>query len=175
LFHAIQLLIPPVKVVHRLDRELCQKIIDYLEQHNTLTLATSIGGQPWAASLYYVNDRFNLYFLSKPEARHCQHLRENSAVAATINDDYKNWREIKGVQLEGTAYYVSGTVEKAGAMSLYLIKYPFVKDFISVSRLKEALSSVKIYKIEPSTVWFVDNSAGYFDRKELKISAVNNT
>jgi len=153
-----------------MEAKLRATILDYLEKHNTLTLATAGDGQPWATALYYVNDGFNLYILSKPETRHCQNLAQNPAVAVTINEDYKNWREIKGIQMEGRAYQLSGRGEKARAWALYLRKYPFVKDFIMLPRFKEALESVKLYKIVPTAVWFIDNTKGYFNKQKIELN-----
>jgi len=152
-----------------LEAELRLKILNYLEQHNTLTLATTGNEQPWATALYYVNKDFVLYFLSKPQSRHCQNLTANPKVSAAVNEDYKDWTAIQGIQLEGRAYPVNGKIEKAKAMALYLNKYPFVKDFYSVSSLRRAMSSVKLYKIVPNIIWFIDNSEGYFNRKSITL------
>lgn len=151
-----------------MDEKLRLKILNYMAAHNTLTLATTNGQKPWAAALYYVNKDFILYFLSKPQSLHCQNLNLNPNVSVTINEDYKNWREIQGIQLEGRACQVTEKTEKARAMALYIKKYPFVKNFYSVSNLKNALLSVKLYKIVPETIYFVDNSRGYFDRGQIQ-------
>lgn len=152
-----------------MEEKLRVKILNYMERHNTLTLATTDGEQPWAAALFYVNDGFNLYFLSKPDSRHCQNLTARPQVAVTINEDYRDWQEIRGVQLKGRAYPVTGKMERAKAMALYLKKYPFVKNFYLVSAFKRVMSKVELYKIVPEAIWFVDNSGGYFNRQKLLI------
>lgn len=150
-----------------MDEQLRRKVLAYLEEHTTLTLATTDGKHPWAAALYYVNDGFNLYFLSKPGARHCRNLAAVPVVAATITGDYSSWRQIKGVQLEGRACRVEDKKERARVMALYLKKYPFVRDFLSSPALAKALASVSVYKIMPAALWFTDNSGGYFDRQQI--------
>lgn len=152
-----------------MEEKLRVKILNYMERHNTLTLATTDGEQPWAAALFYVNDGFNLYFLSKPDSRHCQNLTARPQVAVTINEDYRNWQEIRGVQLKGRAYPVTGKLERAKATALYLKKYPFVKNFYLVPAFKRVMSKVELYKIVPEVIWFVDNSGGHFNRQKLLI------
>ena len=85
-----------------MEREALKKtIIAYMEIHNTLSLATEKDGAPHAATVFYVNTGFEIYFLSSPSTRHGEHLAHNPRVSATIDEDYSNWLLIKGIQLEG--------------------------------------------------------------------------
>ena len=102
------------------------QILDYLRSHNTMTLATCAGDAPWAATVFFASDDLQLYFFSAPDSRHCQNLALNSKVAVTIQEDYHDWREIKGIQLEGQVALVDGVLEKAKAMAVYARKYPGV-------------------------------------------------
>ena len=83
--------------------DLKQQIVDYLKSHNTMTLATCAGDVPWAATVFFASDDLRLYFFSAPESRHCQNLAANGRVAVTVQEDYQDWRKIKGIQLEGRA------------------------------------------------------------------------
>src|SRR5712692_6269869 len=104
--------------------ELKQQILDYMESHNTMTLGTCHGEAPWAATVFYASDGLRLYFFSAPDTRHCQNLAANARVAVTIQEDYRDWRKIKGIQLEGTVALVDSMIEKAEAMAVYAGKYP---------------------------------------------------
>lgn len=157
----------------RLKRE----VLAYLEGHNTMSLATCQGGKPWAASVFYVHaDDLTLYFLSEPETRHSQELEINPEVSATINEDYRDWREIKGIQLEGKAQKVTSPLEKAKALALYIRKFPFVKDFIpsSLAAFSQMVISgkafpVEIYKVVPKRLFYLDNEKGFSHREELQL------
>ena len=81
--------------------ELKTQVLDYLRSHNTMTLATSTGDSPWAATVFFASDDLRLYFFSAPDSRHGQNLAVNPQVAVTIQEDYHDWRAIKGIQLEG--------------------------------------------------------------------------
>ncbi len=99
--------------------ELKQQIVDYLKSHNTMTLATCAGDVPWAATVFFASDDLRLYFFSAPESRHCQNLAANGRVAVTVQEDYQDWRKIKGIQLEGRVELVDGMTAKAKAMAVY--------------------------------------------------------
>ena len=91
------------------------EVLAYLGERYSLTLATDGAGGPWAAGSYFASDGLTLYFLSDPASRHCQDIAVDGRVAAAIHEDYKDWREIRGVQLEGTAGPVVGAADLARA------------------------------------------------------------
>jgi uncharacterized protein len=149
-----------------------QQILDYLETHNTMTLATCSGDVPWAATVFYASNDLRLYFFSVPDSRHCQNLAANARVAVTIQEDYRDWRKIKGIQLEGTVTAVDGLVEKAKAMAVYARKYPeIIKLFTNPASglFYQAFLKVKFYCIIPERLFFIDNEQGFGKRQELAI------
>lgn len=151
-----------------------RQILDYLKGHNTMTLATSAGDSPWAATVFFASDDLRLYFFSAPESRHCQNLAANARVAVTIQEDYKDWRTIKGIQLEGRVTLVDGVLEKAKAMAIYAIKYPdVIKLFTDPSSgvFHKAFLKVKFYCVVPEKLFFIDNEQGFGKRQELPLGA----
>jgi uncharacterized protein len=152
--------------------ELKQQVLSYLETHNTMTLATCSGDVPWAATVFYASNDLRLYFFSVPDSRHCQNLAANARVAVTIQEDYRDWRKIKGIQLEGTVTAVDGLVEKAKAMAVYARKYPeIIKLFTNPASglFYQAFLKVKFYCIIPERLFFIDNEQGFGKRQELAI------
>jgi uncharacterized protein YhbP (UPF0306 family) len=154
-----------------MEAELKQQILDYIESHNTMTLATCQGGSPWAATVFYASDGFRLYFFSAPDSRHCQNLAANPQVAVTIQEDYHDWREIKGIQLEGKVVNVDSLLEKGKAMVVYARKYPQVmKIFTDPSSgvFYQAFLKVKFYCVVPERIFYIDNQQfGFGKRQEL--------
>lgn len=149
-----------------------QQILGYLHDHNTMTLATCAADSPWAATVFYANDDLHLYFFSSPESRHCQNLAANPRVAVTVQEDYKDWREIKGIQLEGKVTAVESVLEKAKAMTIYARKYPAViKLFTNPASgiFYQAFLKVKFYRVVPETVFYIDNAKGFGKRQELTL------
>ena len=150
-----------------------QQILDYLHSHNTMTLATCAGDSPWAATVFYASEEFRLYFFSSPESRHCQNLAANPHVAVTVQEDYQDWREIKGIQLEGKVVAVESVLEKAKAMTAYARKYPTViKLFTNPASgvFYKAFLKVKFYCVMPERVFYIDNEQGFGKRQELAVS-----
>lgn len=150
-----------------------QQLLDYLDGHNTLTLATSVGDVPWAATVFYASDEFELYFFSSPDSRHGQNLSLNPRVAVTIQEDYKDWRAIQGIQLEGRVVPVDGIIEKTQAMAIYARKYAdVIKLFTDPSSgvFHKAFLKVKFYRVEPEKLFFIDNQQGFGKRQEFTLS-----
>ena len=139
----------------------------YLERHQVMTLATAAGDDLWAAALFYVNLDFSLFFLSAGHTRHARHLKGSSRVAATIQEDYRDWREIKGIQLEGTADRLHGA-ERAQAITLYGRKFPVIGQ--PVAAIAEALARVDWYRVTPARLYFIDNSKGFGHRDEVPLT-----
>ncbi len=153
--------------------DLKRQILDYLQSHNTMTLATCAGEVPWAATVFYASDDLRLYFFSAPDSRHCQNLAANSHVAVTIQEDYEDWREIKGIQLEGSVLLVDGVLEKAKAMAVYARKYPdVIKLFTNPASgvFYKAFLKVKFYCVIPDRVLYIDNEQGFGKRQELAVA-----
>jgi len=155
-----------------MSEELRNHVLHYLESHNTMTLGTSLGDSPWAATVFYASEGFELYFFSSPDSRHCQNLAENPRVAVTIQEDYTDWRKIKGIQLEGTVGLVDSTLEKAKAMAVYARKYPdVIKLFANPASgvFYKAFLKVKFYCVRPKRVFFIDNEQGFGQRREVPL------
>ena len=155
-----------------MSAELEEQVLAYLRTHNTMTLATSAGNVPWAATVFYANDRWQLYFFSSPDARHSQNLRENSRAAVTIQEDYHDWRTIQGIQLEGRVAAVEGVLEKAQAMAVYARKYAdIIKLFNDPASgiLHKAFLKVKFYRVTPEKIFYIDNARGFGQRQELDL------
>jgi len=151
-----------------------QQVLSYLETHNTMTLGTCSGDVPWAATVFYASDDLRLYFFSVPDSRHCQNLAANPRVAVTVQEDYHDWRKIKGIQLEGTAILVDSIIEKAKAMAVYARKYPeVIKLFTNPASglFHKAFLKVKFYCVIPEKLFFIDNEQGFGKRQELVIDA----
>ena len=156
------------------NRRLEEKILRYLETCNTISLATAVGDVPHAAAVFYVSIGVNLYFLSNPKSRHGENLIQNPWVSGTINEDYSNWLQIKGIQFEGRVECIGGILKQTRIARAYVKKFPNVADFlISPHKLgkeiAQKVSKVKFFQIWPTKIYFLDNSLGFGHREELDI------
>lgn len=140
------------------------RALDYLAAHRVMTLATQGPEGLWAADVFYVNSGFNLYFVSSHTSRHGRNLAAQPQVAATVHDDYLDWREIKGIQLEGAVERVAAA-EEAGVRTLYGRKFPVAADLTGApAPIVSAFAKARWYKLAATRVYFIDNSAGFGHR-----------
>lgn len=147
-----------------------EKVQAYLQSHHVATIATS-DGNIWAAAVFYASDGYTFYFLSSPSSRHCRNLAGNARVALTIQEDYADWPDIKGVQAEGIATEISGS-EEEHARRLYGQKFPLVGKLAQApAAIVKAMAKVRWYKVVPTRLYFIDNSAGFGQRDEIDLSA----
>lgn len=132
-----------------------------------MTLAT-IGVQgPWAAAVFYASLEFELVFLSAAHTRHGQDLTSNPRAAATIQEDYEDWPDIQGIQLEGEVHLLEGKERKA-AIALYQNKFPFLES--AGAQIQSALRRVNWYRLTPDRLHFIDNSRGFGHRDEIELT-----
>lgn len=138
--------------------------LDYLTAHRVLTLATKGPAGVWAAAVFYASEEFSLYFLSASGTRHVQNLRQQPRAAGTIQEDYAEWQEIKGIQLEGPVQQLSGA-EREAAMALYAEKFTFLRE--APPPVRQALERVDWFKLRPDSLYFIDNSRGFGHRDRI--------
>lgn len=149
--------------------DLRMRVEDYLREHHVATLATVGAEGVWAAAVFYVSDGYKLYFLSSPTSRHCQNLAHDGRVAVTIQEDYADWPDIKGVQVEGDAVEIAGAEEKQARL-LYGQKFAVVGKLAQApAAIVKAMAKVRWYKVVPQRLYFIDNSAGFGHRDEVDL------
>lgn len=138
----------------------------YLQTHQVISLATVGTDGVWGAAVFYVNDDFDLYFLSAGHTRHAQNITVTPQIAATIQEDYKDWPLIQGIQLEGVVRQLWG-VERQRCIELYQSKYPFLAG--DDPQIVTAVSKVNWYCLSPTRLYFIDNSKGLGHRDEVDL------
>jgi uncharacterized protein YhbP (UPF0306 family) len=147
-----------------------EQVQSYLREHHVMTLASHGTEGVWAAALFYASDGFAIYFLSSPTSRHCVNLTRNPRVSAAVHEDYADWKEIKGVQLEGVASVLAGDEEEQ-ARRLYGAKFPVVGKLEQApASIVKALAKVRWYRLIPERLYFIDNSAGFGHRDQIELS-----
>lgn len=144
-----------------------QQALHYLQTHQVMTLATVGEEGVWATAVFYVNQEFDFYFLSAEHTRHAQNFLHQSHIAATIQEDYRDWTNIKGVQLEGIVEKLSGTTQ-IWAIAQYTKKYPFLEN--ADTQLVRALTKVNWYQLITKRLYFIDNSKGLGHRVEVSLT-----
>lgn len=151
-----------------------ERIAAFLAEHSTMALATvDADGVPSAAAVFYAHDRgLKLYFLSEERTRHGQNLLRCPTVAATIQADGQDWRDIRGLQLRGTAGVLTGA-EVAHAATCYGRKYAFVGALLAGRAgpdvLTGPLARARFWVLRPTWFRLVDNTVRFGFKEELTL------
>lgn len=147
-----------------------------LDSFGTLTLATQSQQGPWAAALFYARDeKLNLYFISDNSSRHVLELIENEAVAITVNGDHKTWKNIRGLQISGTAERV-GPEERARVEELYLSKFADLKQLLTApstageQRIASEFRASDFFRVRPKTIRVIDNRKEFGHTEEILVA-----
>ena len=113
-----------------MDETIRKKIIELLDQHRLMTVATNRpDGWPQATTVGYVNDGLTLYFLCGPESQKAHNLARDNRVSLTIDHDVTDPMAITGLSMAAHAYPVTDPAEVAKAMQLLGQRYPEYASF----------------------------------------------
>ena len=167
--------------------ELRQTVLAFLQQHHVMTLATqgaaAAAGDtdgddgdsvdtdscPWAAAVVYAHDATTLYFLSSARSRHARDLARDARVAVSIQSQPADWKDIRGIQLQGRAVQLEGA-ERLAAMARYGLRFPIVGNLARApAAIVQAFAKVSWYRVDAKYLFFIDNSKGFGHRDRLDL------
>ena len=145
---------------------------DLAHRETTMTVATAQGNTPWAAPVYYVYRSAHFYFFSDPCSRHIVESQVTGRSAASVHATANSWKDIRGLQMSGCIRQVSLGSEAARAVTAYLRKFPFTREFFSsgMPLTMEAFQQrfkVRMYAFIPELVYYLDNRIRFGFREKI--------
>ena len=127
--------------------EVPQQVLDYLELHHIITIATaSFTGMPHAATTAYVSDGSGVYFSMQPQEVTVRNIDANHFASFTVDDytpDFRKVRELRGV---GRSAPLTDADRINAVLGLFSYKLP--------NTPKDALTN--ILHVRPLELHFVD-------------------
>lgn len=106
-------------------------IIKVLDESTELSLATCRpDGFPQATTLNFVHDQLHLYCAIGLDSQKAHNIRANNKVSATINRPKRDWRDLQGVSIGGTARIVDDPQQMRMVAERLLSRYPHIRQFI---------------------------------------------
>ena len=136
-------------------KDLRTLIVEYLSSAKLMQVATSREGQPWICTVFFAFDNnLNLYWISKPDSRHSEEIRQNEKVSGTIVLPHKIGEKVRGIQLQGVAKKLSDKTEAADAMDYYAERFSTPKE--RVKAILDNTGGYVVYKITPQTFVLFD-------------------
>jgi uncharacterized protein YhbP (UPF0306 family) len=131
------------------DVQVPSEVLDFLQEHQTLTLATtSKNGSPWANAFLYVNDGGRLFFWARPNSTTARNIAEQPTVAFAIDEYSADLRETRGLHGRGECRAITGE-EIARMADLFGQKFPQLSRGQTIS--------IAFFSITPSELVFTDS------------------
>ncbi len=132
---------------------LSEKIQDFLDRANFMTLSTSVAGNASAANVYYANDGTDIYFFTFNPSRKAVQISVNPKVQCVIRPDGEDG--IKELQIDGYAHKIKDKDEANKAREAILNVTEAFSDFMHDEFLIQN-DVVGYYKIKPTVIKYVD-------------------
>jgi len=128
-----------------------KQIIDFINKHHVLTLATSVDNKPYTSNCFYsYNESSNvLIFTSDESTKHIKDVLTNNYVGANIVLETSVVGKIQGLQINGFMHKAENELLKK-YKKCYLKKFPFA-----------ILKNTALWFIEPDFLKMTDNRLGF--------------
>ncbi len=128
-----------------------KRIVEFINEHHVLTLATSDGNNPWCANCFYVylEEENCFVFTSDEKTKHVHDVLTNSNVAGSVVLETNTVGKIQGIQF-------SGVMQKPGkelapkAKKAYLKKFPYA-----------VLMKTTLWAVHLNLIKMTDNRLGF--------------
>ncbi|MCX6258390.1 MAG: pyridoxamine 5'-phosphate oxidase family protein [Bacteroidia bacterium] len=127
-----------------------KKIINFINKHHVLTLATASINGPYCANCFYIYlKEKNLFaFTSDKETRHIREISEMNKVAGTVYVDTLIIGKIQGIQFTGVIFE-PGDELLARIRAAYIMRFPVA-----------LLMDTTFWAVEPYFIKMTDNRFG---------------
>ena len=146
--------------------------LQLIQTQKPLVLATA-APEPWSAPVYYEYKKQRFYFFSAADSRHIAAALSSGRCSGAVFRDSDNWREIEGLQMEGSLEEVRFGAEAAGVFATYVQRFPTVKSFFAEAVFDFAQFvqrfSARLYAFVPERVFYVNNQIGFGKRRETEL------
>ncbi len=128
-----------------------KKIIEFINKHHVLTLATSQKNIPYAANCFYVyyEEENMLVFTTDHKTKHAQDAIEQNIVAGSIVLETNVVGKIQGVQFQGKMYEPKDELLKR-VKARYLKRFPVAM-----------LMKTNLWVVDLNFLKFTDNRLGF--------------
>jgi nitroimidazol reductase NimA-like FMN-containing flavoprotein (pyridoxamine 5'-phosphate oxidase superfamily) len=141
-----------------MDDALRPKILELLDQHRIMTVATlRPDGWPQATTVGYGNDGLTLYFLCGLDSQKAHNIARDNRVSITIDHDTPQVMDITGLSMAAHAVAVTDPAESERALALLIQKYPPQNVSLPMPRPSE----VRIFRVVPKVISVLDYSKGF--------------
>lgn len=140
-----------------MDENLLETIKTILANGKDMTIATvREDGFPQTTTVSYVSDGTTIHFGCDPTSQKARNILRNGKVSLTVDLDYTDWNQIKGLSMGAMAEQVTDADEMKLMADLMLKKFPQVAEFVS-----DKLDELSVFRVTPKVVSVLDYSRGF--------------
>ncbi len=142
-----------------MDEKLRRKILELLDRHRIMTLATlRPDGWPQATTVGYANEGLTLYFLCGRDSQKAANLARDDRVSLTIDHDTPQVMEITGLSMAARAQPVTDPAEAEKIARMLFAKYPQQG---SLPIQAPSLSDAAVFRVTPTVISVLDYTKGF--------------
>ena len=140
-----------------MKREFKRQIVDLLNEHRIMTVATTrADGWPQATVVGYANDGLIIYCLISRDSQKCANIMRDPRVSLAIAKDYPQTLQIRGLSIAAQAVEVTDQGEIDHVAEILLRRYP---EYKVMPRPDPA--AVPTFRLTPEIVSILDYSKGF--------------
>jgi nitroimidazol reductase NimA-like FMN-containing flavoprotein (pyridoxamine 5'-phosphate oxidase superfamily) len=142
------------------DAIIRRKIVELLDTHRTMTIATlRPDGWPQATMVGYVNEGLVLYFLCGLDSQKPANLARDDRVSITIGDDTDDILQITGLSMAARATPVLDRAEAERIIQLLPSRYP--EQAVPLPMPMPTAEQVRIMRVDPTVISVLDYTLGF--------------
>ena len=143
-----------------MDEVIRTKILDLLDQHRVMTLATNRpDGWPQATTVGYVNEGMTIWFLCGLDSQKASNLARDDRVSLTIDDDTPDIMAITGLSMAAHATPVTDRAEAEKVLRMLPSKYAEQKTPLPFPM--PTPDDVRLFRVTPTVISVLDYSKGF--------------
>jgi len=142
-----------------MDEELKLKILDLLDRHRIMTVATlRPDGWPQATTVGYVSEGLTLYFLCGLDSQKTRNIAHDDRISLTIDHDTADLMAITGLSMAARARAVDDRAEAEKVLALLPLKYP---DSPPLPMPMPGPDDIRIFRVTPTVISLLDYTKGF--------------
>lgn len=141
-----------------MDKPTQEFILDIMDRATDLTLATvRSDGYPQATTVSFAHDGLTIYIGIGKESQKARNIRHSNKVSLTINTEYQDWNQIKGVSMAALAEILTDPKELDQAANCILKRFPQAGEWAEPG----AMDQIAFLRIKPQVISVLNYEKGF--------------
>ncbi len=141
-----------------MEQSIKEFILNVMANAKDLTLATiRPDGYPQATTVSFAFDDLTIYVGVGKNSQKALNIRRNNKISLTINSEYTDWSQIKGLSMGGVAEIADDPQDIQSAAACLLARFPQAAEWANGDHKNE----VAFLKIRPQVISVLDYTKGF--------------